>query len=173
MSRRIGRVVGAAAVAVTIGALCTVFSGTAYAAPQSVLRTKLTGPPATVPGGQGVLQYTITNTGRTPTDGILLNVSLPPRVDLALSPGVPCQKTGNNPQGGALISCNFSDASGRMAPGESRVHNTPFTVAPDAPRGKVLGPVGALVVPLKGGKPTEDERDLRGPNVAWTPIRTP
>ncbi|MBB6375143.1 hypothetical protein BKA01_002365 [Pseudonocardia eucalypti] len=159
-------VVTVAAAALALG----VSTGVADAAGLPTLRSTLATPQPVAPGMGGTLNYEITNLGATPTEGVLMNVSLPKHVKLPADRH--CQRTGANPQGGDLISCNFSDELGKLAPGQTRRAATPFTVAPDAPAHADLGRIGVLVVPLKAGKPAEDWRNLTGRNTAWTNIKT-
>jgi hypothetical protein len=62
------------------------------------------------------------------------------------------------PRGGQLISCSFNDQLGTFAPGETRSAS--------------LGTLGALVVPLENGEPTEDWTDLGGAHVERVEITT-
>ncbi len=138
---------------------------------EHALAASLSEPAPVAPGGSGVLVYKFRNVSDGPTKGILLNVALPEHV--SLDPDSHCRPTGDNPEGGTLISCSFTDAQGKLGPGEEREARTPFHVAPDAPADADLGRLGALIVPLDGhGQPTEDWSDLDGANTVWTSIRT-
>ena len=161
----------AAGASLILVGLVGTLTGTAYAAPDSVLHASATAPAPIARGGSGILHYEVTNTSTTRTDGVLLKISLPKHVSLDRDPR--CQQTDTTPDGGILLSCNLSDATGEIPAGEMVTSDTPVHVDASAPEGTTLGKLGALVVPLDaGGNPTEDWKDLRGPNVTWTPIRT-
>jgi hypothetical protein len=99
-----------------------------------------------------------------------MNVSLPPHVTLHTD--AHCQQTGENPEGGQLISCSFDDQLGKFGPGETKSGTNDFAIAADAPRSASLGKLGALVVPLENGEPTEDWTDLEGDHVDRVEITT-
>jgi hypothetical protein len=171
VTRRATGVAGSA-LAIAMVSVTGPLAGVADAAPgpAHALKSTMTKPAPVSPGAGGTLHYEVTNVSPAPTDGVLLNVSLPRYV--ALPADRHCQQTGHTPDGGTTISCNMSDELGKFAPGQTRVSNQPFQVSPDAPRGATLGRIGALVVPLKGGKPTEDWHNLTGYNTSWTTIST-
>ena len=172
LSGRTRRWAGPGVVA-AVGVTAAVFAGPALAAAgghEHALQASINDPAPVSPGATGELVYTVTNVGHRTTDGILLNVSLPPHVRLNKDPH--CQRTGRNDEGGDLVSCNFSDAQGLLVPGQTRLSRTPFHVDRDAPAPHELGRLGALAVPLRNGRPTEDFRDLSGRNTVWTSIST-
>jgi len=168
--RRVGRLAASAALASAACLALSMSANPAYAAEEPALRASISEPAPVAPGGTGKVRYEVTNVSDEATEGILLNISLPRYV--SLDSDKRCQQTGTNPEGGALISCNISDDLGKLAPGQTRVSDTPFYIAKNAPPSTELGKLGALVVPLKNGEPTEDYRDLDGHNVVWTPITT-
>lgn len=166
---RIGKLTGLTAAAVAVAATAAAwYPSPAYAAGAPALQSTLAQPAPVTSGGTGKLDYSITNTLNTPTDGVLMNVSLPKYVSIPADPH--CQKTGTTPDGGTTVSCNFSDAMGKLAPHQRRTAATPFTVAREAPARRPLGRIGVLVVPLKDGKPTEDWHNVKGRNVSSTTI---
>jgi hypothetical protein len=170
-SRR--RIARAAAVAVATTVACiggTLLASPAFADEEHTLTIDIQEPDAVAPGTSGLLSFDFTNTGDKATDGILLNVSLPPYVTLRTDSH--CEQTGQNPEGGQLISCSFNDAQGQLAAGETRSGTNDFTVAADAPESASLGELGALIVPLENGEPTEDWKDLEGDHVDWVEITT-
>ncbi len=168
--RRIGRatIVAAAAAATCISG--TLLASPAFAGEDHVLKIDIREPDAVAPGASGLLSFDMTNTGDEAIDGVLLNVSLPPQVTLRTDSH--CQQTGQNPEGGQLISCSFTDAQGKFAPGETRSGTNDFAIAADAPHSASLGKLGALIVPLENGEPTEDWKDLEGDHVDWVEITT-
>lgn len=168
-NRRAGRVaVVATAAFVSFGAL----AGSALAAgDEPDLQMTLTEVTTAAPGGVVEVRSVIENVSSQAVDGVLLNMSLPRYVSFA--PTANCQETGENAEGGTLVSCNISGPEGQLAPGESVESVTPFQIAPEAPVDTQLGALGALVVPLEGGaEPVDDWKDLTGHNVAELPIST-
>jgi hypothetical protein len=167
------RITKAAAVAVMATSAClgsAFIASPAVADEEHAFDIEIQEPDAVAPGASGLISYTLTNASDEPTDGVLMNISLPPQV--TLNTDSHCQQTGQNPEGGQLISCNFSDAAGKFAPGETFSGRNDFTVAADAPQSASLGKLGALVVPLEKGEPTEDWTDLEGDHVDWVEIKT-
>jgi hypothetical protein len=128
-------------------------------------------PAPIAPGTDGHISYELTNTSGEAIDGILIRISLPPDVALKANPDH-CQKTGKNAEGGDEGHCSFTGGIGAFAPGESKALEVGYTVAADAPEGESLGKVGALVVPIEGGEPTEDKDDLSGSHVDQAEITT-
>jgi hypothetical protein len=170
-SRRIAR-----AVAVTVVTASACLSGAllaspAFAAEEHAFEIDIQDPEPIAPGTEGLITYDLTNTGDEATEGVLINVSLPPDVVLNFD-ATQCQKTGQNAEGGDLVSCNFSNELGRFAPGESKTSQASYTVAADAPESASLGKVGALAVPVENGEPTEDWSDLEGSHVDQAEITT-
>jgi hypothetical protein len=135
-----------------------------------VLKIDVHEPDPVAPGASGLISFNMTNTSDMAVNGVLMNVSLPPSVTLHTDSH--CEQTGQNPEGGQLISCNFSDAQGKFAPGETRSGTNDFAVAADAPAGTDLGKLGALIVPLENGEPTEDWEDIEGDHVDRVEITT-
>lgn len=172
VNQRIRQVAGAVAVAATCGALLIVASGQAFAAPAPhALRTSLSKPAPVAPGSTGTITYTVKNQSAAATEGVLINISLPKYV--TINPDAHCQKTGTNPEGGDLISCNMSDNLGKLAPGQTNTDHHQFAVAKEAPHHAMLGQLTTLAVPLKNGTtPTEDWHDFSGGNASTTVIVT-
>ncbi|MFC5232522.1 hypothetical protein [Pseudonocardia zijingensis] len=149
----------------------TILASPAFADEEHAFTLEIQEPDPVAPGTEGLITYELTNGGDEATDGVLVNVSLPP--DVVLNFDVTrCQKTGTNEEGGDLVSCNFSDEFGKFAPGESKTSQASYTVAADAPESTSLGEVGALAVPLEKGEPTEDWSDLSGSHVDTAEITT-
>jgi hypothetical protein len=167
--RRTGRI---AVVATTAVVSFGVLAGPAFADNDSPdLELTLSEPVAAAPGSTVDVEYTLTNVSDKATEGMLLNMSLPEYVSFA--PASNCQETGENNEGGTLVSCNISGPEGKLGAGESLESSTPFQISPDAPADTDLGKLGALVVPLKdGAEETEDWTDTSGPNAAETSIST-
>ncbi len=128
-------------------------------------------PAPVAPGSEGLISYTLTNTSGETTDGFLINVSLPPAVDLNLDPNN-CEKFDTNRDGGDMIRCTFVGGIGTFAPGESKVLEKSFTVAADAPQSASIGQIGANVVPIVDGRPAEDPTDIKGSHVDYAEITT-
>lgn len=128
-------------------------------------------PAPVAPGSEGLVSYTLTNTSGEATDGFLINVSLPPTVELNLDPNN-CEKFDTNRDGGDMIRCTFAGGIGAFAPGESKVLEKSFTVAADAAAGASLGQIGANVVPIVDGEPTEDPTDIKGSHVDYAEVTT-
>jgi len=173
--RRVDRLAATAALASAACVTLALFASPVFAAAEEpALRASISEPAAVAPGGRGEVTYRVTNVSDKATEAILLNISLPPYVRLESDER--CEQTGLNDDGGALISCNIGDQLGKLAPDETTVAtDTPFFVAYDAPQSTEpteLGQLGALVVPLHNGEPTEDPADLDGHNVVWTTITT-
>jgi len=97
------------------------------------------------PGGTGTLHYEVRNAGSQATQGLLLKVALPKYVSLDEDPH--CQKTGVSDTGGDLISCEFSEAASKLAPGAKITSDTPVHVAQNAPGPRSLGKLEAVVLP--------------------------
>lgn len=169
--RRIARASTVAVAATSMGLTCAVLASPAFADEEHAFTIEIQEPEAIAPGTEGRITYELTNVGDKATDGVLINVSLPPDVVLNFDPAH-CQKTGSNPEGGDLVSCNFSNEVGKFAPGESKTSEASYTVAADAPESASLGEVGALAVPLEDGEPTEDWSDLEGSHVDKAEITT-
>jgi hypothetical protein len=68
--------------------------------------------------------------------------------------------------------CYVTGEMGKFAPGETKVLEKSYTVVPAAPESASLGKVEAVVVPIVGGKPTEDKNDQDGPNTDAAEITT-
>jgi hypothetical protein len=171
-SRR--RIARAATIAVAATSACfasAVFSSPAFADEEHAFELEIQEPEPIAPGTEGLINYQLTNVGDKATDGVLINVSVPPDVTLNFDANH-CQKTGTNPEGGDLVSCNFSNELGKFAPGETKTSQASYTVAADAPESASLGKVGALAVPLEEGEPTEDWTDLEGSHVDQVEITT-
>lgn len=164
-----GLLVAAAVTTVGLG----LSTGSAYADnPRPALKASLVATPVVAPGATGKLNYQLNNVSGHATSGLLLNISLPRFVSLPADPR--CKKTGSNPQGGDLISCNVQGPSTNIAPGATLKGDNTFTVARNAPAHSRLGPIGVLATPLKGdGQPAEDWTDIHGYNVTWSSISTP
>jgi hypothetical protein len=169
--RGIARAATVAVAAAALGTGATILASPAFADEDHSFRIDIQEPDPVAPGTEGLITYRLTNTGDEATDGVLINVSLPPDVVLNFDP-LHCQKTGSNPEGGDLVSCNFSDGFGAFAPGETKTSQASYTVAADAPESASLGKAGALAVPLENGEPTEDWTDLDGPHVDEAEITT-
>ncbi len=172
---RIRRLAGSA-IAVT-SALLVVVPGQAAAANPHALQTTFDSPLAgAAPGGTGTVQLQVKNVGSQATQGVLINIALPPHVTLpVLAADKHCQhKADPNVPGGSLISCNMSDKNdprAQVSSGHTNTDDAEFTVdkqgvAPFAH----LGTLVVVTVPLVNGKSTEDWRDETGPNTARTEI---
>jgi hypothetical protein len=151
-----------------VAAVLALCASPALAQDEPVLRTELTRPAPVAAGGTGTLTYKITNVSKRATEGVALHLALPEHV--SLDPDGHCKRTGRTDDGGTLIRCDFTDAAGEFAPGESRVARTPFHVDGSAPASATIGRLGALVVPL--GDADGSSANLSGPDTTWTPIRT-
>lgn len=132
--------------------------------------------PAQEPGADGELTYHLINTGAA-TEGVLVNLTVPKGVTTDLDGDPHCQHTGTTDKGSELVSCNFSDEWGQLAPGQHQVAKRGFHISPDAPAGSDLGAIAATAVPIVHGEdgkdhPTEDHTDFDGPNTASLPIAT-
>ena len=169
-SRRIARAAAVAVVASATGIGGALLASPAVADEDHAFAIDIQEPDPVNPGASGLISYTLTNTSNEAVDGVLMNISLPPHV--SLNTDSHCQQTGRNPEGGQLISCNFSDKLGKFAAGGTRSGTNDFTVAANAPRSTTLGELGVLVVPLEKGKPTEDWKDLDGGHVDRVDIKT-
>ena len=176
--RRIGKIAGAVAVAAAVCAGAVVSANAAFASSSSnwgdhALRAEFVQPAPVAPGGVGDVEYHIQNVGKTATGGTMLVLSLPAGISMpTISADPNCKQTSKNEDGGAIITCNLTDASGQFAPGQQKVTHTRYVVSPLAAPGTTLGRLGASATPLKYGLPTEDWQDVKGPNTAWTPITT-
>jgi hypothetical protein len=169
--RRIARAASVFVATAALGCTGTVLASPAFADEDHAFTLDIQDPEPIAPGTEGLITYELTNNGGEATDGVLINVSLPPDVVLNVDPAH-CQKTGSNPEGGDLVSCNFSNEVGKFAPGETKTSEASYTVAADAPASASLGEVGALAVPVEGGEPTEDWSDLEGSHVDQAEITT-
>jgi hypothetical protein len=148
-------------------------TGAAYADnPRPALKAGMVATPVVAPGATGKVNYQLNNVSGRPTSGLLLNISLPRFVSLPADSR--CKKTGSNPEGGDLISCNVQGPATFIAPGATLKGDNTFTVASNAPRHARLGRIGVLATPLNGvGQPAEDWNDTDGYNVSWSWISTP
>lgn len=169
--RRIARVAAVAGATASMALSGALLASPAFADEEHAFTLEIQEPQPIAPGTEGRITYELTNRGDEATDGVLINVSLPPDVVLNFDPAH-CQKTGTNDEGGDLVSCNFSNEIGKFAPGESKTSEASYTVAADAPESTSLGEVGALAVPLEQGEPTEDWSDLEGSHVDQAEITT-
>src|SRR5215218_284261 len=102
------RQTGRVAVVATVACLgFGMLAGPAFAAgDEPDLKLTLTEPAAAAPGGTVEVRYTLENVSKKATEGILLNMSLPPHV--SFGPAANCKETGKNDEGGKLVSCNIS-----------------------------------------------------------------
>lgn len=123
------------------------------------------------PGTSSVLIYELTNTSSEALDGFLINISMPPTVDLELDP-TNCEKFDTNREGGDMVRCTFIGGIGRFAPGESKVLEKSYSVATDARESSSLGKIGANVVPIVDGETTEDPTDIKGSHVDYAEVST-
>lgn len=171
--RRGRRPIAGVAIALAVAGAGAALAGTAEASgDERALEASLAMPTSLPPGGAGELTYRVRNVSDRATEGILVNVSLPGGVSTDLEADPHCQRTGSNDTGGALISCNFSDGWGQVAPGQTQLAKRGFHIAPDAPSNTLLGVVGVTAVPLEDGEPTEDWTDLDDANTTGVPIST-
>jgi hypothetical protein len=122
------------------------------------------------PGAGGILTYQLTNTSNEAVDGFLINLSMPPTVDLELDPNN-CEKFGTNREGD-MVSCTFIGGIGQFGPGESKTLTKSYSVAADALASSSLGNIGANVVPIVNGETTEDPTDIKGPHVDYVEVST-
>lgn len=167
-----GKLVGMAVVLAVAGGGIAL-AGTAQAASdERALEATLAMPTSLPPGGSGELTYRLRNVSDQATEGVLVNISLPRYVSTDLETDPHCQRTGTNDTGGTLVSCNFSDDWGKVAPGQTQLAQRGFHVAPDAPAHTVLGVVGVTAVPLEDGEPTEDWTDLEDANTTGVQVST-
>jgi hypothetical protein len=169
--RRIARAATVAVAATSMALGGALLASPAFADEDHAFTLDIKDPEPIAPGTEGLITYELTNTSDKAVEGILINISLPPDVVLNADPNH-CQKTDTNAEGGDIGSCNFTGGMGAFAPGESKTLEASYTVAEDAPESANLGKVGALVVPLEGGEPTEDWSDLEGPHVDQAEITT-
>jgi hypothetical protein len=93
---------------------------------------------------------------------------MPPTVDLNLDDN--CEKFDTNREGGDMVRCTLVGGIGAFAPGESKVLEKSFTVAADAAESGSLGQIGANVVPIVDGEPTEDPTDIKGSHVDYAEV---
>jgi hypothetical protein len=161
---------------VAVAATSMALSGALLASPaladeDHAFKLNIKDPAPTAPGTDGIVTYELTNTSGEATDGFLINISLPPAVDLNLDPNS-CEKFSTNREGGDMFRCTFTGGIGKFAPGESKVLEKSYTVAADAPESASLGQVGANVVPIVNGETTEDPTDIKGPHVDYAEITT-
>jgi hypothetical protein len=119
------------------------------------------------PGADGVITYTLINTSDEATDGFQIMVSAPKTVSLDFG-GTRCDKRATS----AGTTCYVTGEMGKFAPGETKVLEKSYRVAATAPESASLGKVEATVVPIVGGKPTEDKNDKDGPNTDSAEITT-
>jgi hypothetical protein len=161
---------------VAVAATSMALSGALLASPaladeDHAFKLDIKDPAPTAPGTEGLIAYELTNTSDKAIDGFLINISIPPTVDLNLDADN-CEKFDTNREGGDMIRCTFVGGIGKFAPGESKVLEKSFSVAADAPQSGSLGQVGANVVPIVDGEPTEDPTDIKGTHVDYAEITT-
>jgi hypothetical protein len=166
--RQAGRLaVVAMAACVSFGVL----SGAAFAADDEPdLSLTLAEIPSAAPGSIVELRSVVENVSTEATHGVMLNLSLP--ANLSVAPGSTCLATGENGEGGTLVSCTISGSAGNIDPGGSVEATTPLQIAKDAAAGTELGTLRALAVPAGKGAPTGDLSNLVGHNVAEASIST-
>jgi hypothetical protein len=124
-------------------------------------------PAPVAPGADGVITYTLTNTGDETTDGFLIKVSAPRTVSIDFGT-TRCDRRATS----AGTTCYVTGEMGEFAPGETKVLEKSYTVSADAPESASIGTVEAVVVPIVDGKPTEDKSDQDGPNTDSAAITT-
>jgi hypothetical protein len=149
-----------------------VLSGALLASPaladeEHAFTLDIAAPAPVAPGADGVITYTLTNTSDQATDGFRIRVSAPKTVSLDFG-GTRCDKRGTV----AGTTCTVTGEMGTFAPGETKVLQKSYTVVAGAPESANLGKVEARVVPIVGGKPTEDLNDKDGPHVDSAEITT-
>lgn len=169
--RRIARVATVAAAATSMALSGALLASPAFADEEHAFKLDIQDPEPIAPGTDGIITYELTNTSSEATDGFLINISIPPTVDLNLDPDN-CEKFDTNREGGDMIRCTFVGGIGTFAPGESKVLEKSYSVAADAPESSSLGQIGANVVPIVAGEPTEDLRDIKGSHVDYSEITT-
>jgi hypothetical protein len=161
---------------VAVAATSMALSGALLASPAladegHAFRLDIRDPEPIVPGTDGIITYELTNTSDDAADGFLINISIPPAVDLELDPNN-CEQFSTNREGGDMVRCTFIGGIGTFAPGESKVLEKSYSVAADAPESASLGKIGANVVPIVDGEPTEDPTDIKGSHVDYAEITT-
>jgi hypothetical protein len=72
----------------------------------------------------------------------MLMLSLP--ANLSVASGSPCEVTGENDEGGTLVSCTIDGSAGNIVPGGSVEAATPLKIAEDAAAGTELGTLRAV-----------------------------
>jgi hypothetical protein len=169
--RGIARVATVAVTAASLALSGALLASPALADEGHAFKLDIREPAPVAPGTDGVITYELTNTSGEAIDGFLINVSVPPAVDLNLDPDN-CEKFDTNREGGDMVRCTFVGGIGTFAPGESKVLEKSYSVAADAPESASLGKIGANVVPIVGGAPTEDPTDIRGSHVDYAEITT-
>ncbi len=169
--RRMARVATVAVSATSMALSGALLASPAFADEDHAFKLDIKDPAPIAPGTDGIISYELTNTSSEAADGFLINISLPPAVDLNLDADN-CAKFSTNREGGDMFRCTFIGGIGRFAPGESKVLEKSYSVAADAPESASLGNVGANVVPIVNGEPTEDPTDIRGPHVDYAEITT-
>jgi hypothetical protein len=143
----------------------------AFADEEHAFTLDIKDPEPIAPGTDGIITYELTNTSDEATDGFLINISIPPTVVLNLDADN-CEKFDTNREGGDMVRCTFIGEIGQFAPGESKVLEKSYSVAADAPESASVGKIGANVVPIVAGEPTEDPTDIKGTHVDYAEITT-
>jgi hypothetical protein len=161
---------------VAVAATSMALSGALLASPaladeEHAFTLDIKDPEPIAPGTDGIISYELTNTSDEATDGFLINISIPPAVALNLDADN-CEKFDTNREGGDMVRCTFVGGIGKFAPGESKVLEKSYSVAADAPESASLGKIGANVVPIVAGGPTEDPTDIKGTHVDYAEITT-
>lgn len=165
--RRIARVATVAVAATSMALSGALLASPALADEEHAFTLDIHDPAPIAPGTDGVITYTLTNTSDKATDGFLIKISAPNTVSLDFG-GTRCDK--RRPTAGTT--CHVTGEMGRVAPGETKVLEKSYTVTAGAPASANLGKVEAVVVPIVGGKPTEDKNDEDGPNTDSAAITT-
>jgi hypothetical protein len=165
--RRIARMATVAVAATSMALSGALLASPALADEEHAFTLDIKDPAPVAPGADGVITYTLTNTSDQATDGFLIRVSAPKTVSLDFG-GTRCDKRGTN----VGTTCTVTGEMGKFAPGETKVLQKSYTVAAGAPESASLGKVEARVVPIVGGKPTEDPTDKDGPHVDSAEITT-
>jgi hypothetical protein len=169
--RRIARVATVAVAATSMALSGALLASPAFADEEHAFTLDIKDPEPTAPGTDGIITYELTNTSDEATDGFLINISIPPAVVLNLDADN-CEKFDTNREGGDMVRCTFIGGIGKFAPGESKVLEKSYSVATDAPESASLGKIGANVVPIVAGEPTEDPTDIKGTHVDYAEITT-
>jgi hypothetical protein len=169
--RRIARVATVAVAATSMALSGALLASPAFADEEHAFTLDIKDPEPIAPGADGIISYELTNTSDEATDGFLINISIPPDVVLNLDADN-CEKFDTNREGGDMVRCTFVGGIGEFAPGESKVLEKSYSVATDAPESASLGKIGANVVPIVAGEPTEDPTDIKGTHVDYAEITT-